>query len=104
MASNSVSELVQAVKRPRSLSESMNHPLFRKSEGDRTEERTVTLGRRNSESVAPPRRNSRGDHPKISMQRISELPEKKQKKTSRLSFMGYNLIDFNIHSIFLSCT
>ncbi|CAL8999362.1 unnamed protein product [Prunus brigantina] len=88
MASNSVSELVQAVKRPRSLSESMNHPLFRKSEGDRAEERTVTLGRRNSESVAPPRRNSRGDHPKISMQRISELPEKKQKKTSRLSFMG----------------
>lgn len=88
MASNSVSELVQAVKRPRSLSESMNHPLFRKSGGGRTEESTEALGRRNSESVAPPRRNSRGDHPKISMQRISELPEKKQKKTSRLSFMG----------------
>ncbi|VVA20817.1 PREDICTED: LOV domain-containing [Prunus dulcis] len=88
MASNSVSELVQAVKRPRSLSESMNHPLFRKSGGGRTEERTEVLARRNSESVAPPRRNSRGDHPKISMQRISELPEKKQKKTSRLSFMG----------------
>ncbi|KAL6275981.1 hypothetical protein ACE6H2_019582 [Prunus campanulata] len=88
MASNSVSELVQAVKRPRSLSESMNHPLFRKSGGGRTEERTEGLGRRNSESVAPPRRNSRGDQPKISMQRISELPEKKQKKTSRLSFMG----------------
>ncbi|PQM32622.1 hypothetical protein Pyn_32805 [Prunus yedoensis var. nudiflora] len=60
MASNSVSELVQAVKRPRSLSESMNHPLFRKSGGGRTEERTEGLGRRNSESVAPPRRNSRG--------------------------------------------
>ncbi|XP_068337356.1 phototropin-1 [Pyrus communis] len=89
MASNSVSELVQAVKRPRSLSESANRPFFRKSEGGRAEERTdQPPGRRNSESVGPPRRNSRGDHPKISMQRINELPEKKPKKTSRLSFMG----------------
>ncbi|CAN6692548.1 unnamed protein product [Malus baccata var. baccata] len=89
MASNSVSELVQAVKRPRSLSESANRPFFRKSEGGRAEERTdQPLARRNSESVGVPRRNSRGDHPKISMQRINELPEKKPKKTSRLSFMG----------------
>nr|AML78727.1 putative LOV domain-containing protein [Kerria japonica] len=87
-ASNSVTELVEAVKRPRSLSESANHPFIRKSGGGRAEERTEALGRRNSESVAPPRRNSRGDHPKISMQCIDELPEKKQKKTSRLSFMG----------------
>lgn len=92
MASNSVSELVLAVKRPRSLSELMNRPFIRKSGGGRTEERTEAAGRRNSESVAPPRRNSCGDHPKISMQCISELPEKKQKKTSRLSFMGYNFI------------
>ncbi|KAM0996435.1 hypothetical protein ACFX2C_006443 [Malus domestica] len=89
MASNSVSELVQAVKRPRSLSESANRPFFRKSEGGRAEERTdQPPARRNSESVGVPRRNSRGDHPKISMQRINELPEKKPKKTSRLSFMG----------------
>nr|AML79267.1 putative LOV domain-containing protein [Cercocarpus ledifolius] len=87
MASNSVSELVQAVKRPRSLSESMSRPLIRKSGGGRAEEGTEGLGRRNSESVAPPRRNSRGDI-KLSMQCISELPEKKQRKTSRRSFMG----------------
>nr|AML78619.1 putative LOV domain-containing protein [Dryas octopetala] len=87
MASNSVSELVQAVKRPRSLSESMNRPFIRKSGGGRAEEGTEALGRRNSESVAPPRRNSRGDI-KLSMQCISELPEKKQRKTSRRSFMG----------------
>nr|AML78657.1 putative LOV domain-containing protein [Physocarpus opulifolius] len=88
MASNSVSELVQAVKRPRSLSESTNRPFIRKSGGGRAEERAEALGRRNSESVAPPRRNSRGDQPRMSMQCISELPEKKQKKTNRLSFMG----------------
>nr|AML76685.1 putative LOV domain-containing protein [Tellima breviflora] len=103
MATSSVTELVQAVKRPRSLSESTNRPLMRKSEGGgggggggsqqdmKTE--LAGQGRRNSEnSVAPPpRRNSHGGgggYSRRSMQRINELPEKKQRKSIRLSFMG----------------
>ncbi|GMY10712.1 putative LOV domain-containing protein [Fagus crenata] len=86
-ASNSVSELVEAVKRPRALSESANRPFIRISGGGREEERAETLARRNSESVAPPRRNSMGGT-RSSMQRISEVPEKKQKKSGRRSFMG----------------
>ncbi|KAG6681622.1 hypothetical protein I3842_13G102500 [Carya illinoinensis] len=86
MASSSVSELVQAVKRPRALSESINRPL-RKSGGGKEEERIESLTRRNSESVAPPRRNSHAGT-RSSMQRISELPEKKPKKSGRRSFMG----------------
>nr|AML76398.1 putative LOV domain-containing protein [Phelline lucida] len=86
MATSSVTELVQAVKRPRALSESTNrHPFIRKSGGGSDQERAeaLAIGRRNSESMAPPpppRRNS--------MQRISELPEKKQRKPKRVSFMG----------------
>lgn len=90
MASSSVSELVQAVKRPRALSESINRP-FRKSGVGKEEERIESLVRRNSESVAPPRRNSHAGT-RSSMQRISELPEKKQKKSGRRSFMGYNFL------------
>ncbi|RVW65851.1 Phototropin-1 [Vitis vinifera] len=85
MATNSVSELVQAVKKPRSLSESSDRPFMRKSE-DGEQERPEAPGRRNSESVAPPRRNSQSGR-RASMQRISELPEKKPRKSSRLSFM-----------------
>lgn len=92
-ATSSVTELVQAVKRPRALSESANRPFIRKSGGGREEEeeRVEVLARRNSESLAPHRRNSLGG-PRISMQRISELPEKKEKKSGRRSFMGYNLL------------
>lgn len=88
-ATSSVTELVQAVKRPRALSESANRPFIRKSGGGREEEeeRVEVLARRNSESLAPHRRNSLGG-PRISMQRISELPEKKEKKSGRRSFMG----------------
>lgn len=89
MAAGSVTELVQAMKRPHSLSESINRPLIRKSEGGGEEERIGALGRRNSENVAPNRRNSLGSA-RRSMQRISEVPEKKPRKPSRLSFMGYN--------------
>jgi hypothetical protein len=89
MATSSVTELVQAVNRPRALSESTNRPLMRKSEGGGEEERKGAMGRRNSENVAPNRRNSHGGT-RNSMQRISELPEKKPRKSSRLSFMGYN--------------
>ncbi|KAJ4833984.1 Phototropin-1 [Turnera subulata] len=88
IAESSVTELVEAVKRPRSLSESTNRPLMRrKSEGGGEEERNGATGRRNSENVAPNRRNSNGGR-RSSMQRISELPEKKPRKSSRLSFMG----------------
>nr|AML78047.1 putative LOV domain-containing protein [Cercidiphyllum japonicum] len=88
MAANSVSELVQAVKKPtRALSESTNRPLMRKSEGGGEQERSEALARRNSENMAPPRRNSLGGG-RTSMQRISELPEKKQRKSGRRSFMG----------------
>nr|AML78375.1 putative LOV domain-containing protein [Griselinia racemosa] len=88
MANNSVTELVQAVKRPRALSESTNiHPLIRKSEPGNEQERSDALGRRNTENTARPRRNSHAGI-RSSMQRINELPEKKQKKTARRSFMG----------------
>nr|AML78583.1 putative LOV domain-containing protein [Passiflora caerulea] len=86
MAECSVTELVEAVKRPRSLSESTNRPLMRKSEGGTEEERKGATGRRNSENVAPTRRSSLGGR-RSSMQRINELPEKKPRKSSRLSFM-----------------
>nr|AML79534.1 putative LOV domain-containing protein [Toxicodendron radicans] len=89
-ATTSVTELVQAVRKPRSLSESTNRPLFRKSEGGSEEERSGALGsagRRNSENVPPHRRNSHGG-PRVSMQRIVEVPEKKPRNSGRLSFMG----------------
>ncbi|KAA8549531.1 hypothetical protein F0562_001451 [Nyssa sinensis] len=87
MASSSVTELVQAVKKPRALSESTNRPFTRRSEGGSEQERSEAMGRRNSENMAPPRRNSH-TATRTSMQRISELPEKKPKKTGRRSFMG----------------
>ncbi|KAB1226083.1 Phototropin-1 [Morella rubra] len=90
MATSSVSELVQAVKRPRALSESTNRP-FRKSGGGKEENRDESLARRNSESVAPPRRNSHAGT-RSTMDCISELPEKKQRKSGRRSFMGYSFL------------
>nr|AML78780.1 putative LOV domain-containing protein [Loropetalum chinense] len=88
MANNSVSELVQAVTRPRSLSESTNRPLVRKSESGAESERSeANSARRNSETIPPARRNSHAGA-RSSMQRISELPEKKPKKSGRRSFMG----------------
>nr|AML76466.1 putative LOV domain-containing protein [Cissus quadrangularis] len=86
MASCSVSELVQAVKKPRSLSESSDRPFTRKSE-DSEQEKPEAPGRRKSESVAPEKGTSQSAR-RASMQRISELPEKKPRKSSRLSFMG----------------
>lgn len=87
MATSSVNELLEAVKRPRAVSEYTNRPLMRKSEGGELEVRSEALGRRNSEDVAPPRRNSHGGS-RITMQKISELPEKNEKKSARRSFMG----------------
>nr|AML77445.1 putative LOV domain-containing protein [Portulaca pilosa] len=79
-AANSLNELVQAVKRPRALSESGNRPFRRKSGGAPENERSQSLMRRKSENVAPMRRNS--------LERLSEVPEKKPKKSGRRSFMG----------------
>ncbi|EXC33203.1 hypothetical protein L484_011180 [Morus notabilis] len=93
MATSSVNELVQAVKRPRALSEStnLNRPFIRKSGGGKEEELGTdqALARRKSESVAPPIRNSHSGTTRATMQRISEVPEKKPKKSSRRSFMGF---------------
>nr|AML77269.1 putative LOV domain-containing protein [Francoa appendiculata] len=88
MVASSVSELVLAVKRPRSLSESTNRPLFRKSGGSKEGDNDEAIVGQNWENVAPPRRNSHAG-PRTSMQRISEMPEKKIKKSSRRSFMGF---------------
>lgn len=86
MATSSVSELVLAVKEPYTLSDTTNRPsvLMRKSEGGgRPTKLEAPPGRRNSENVAPPRRISRS-----SMQQISELPEKKPRKSGLRSFIG----------------
>ncbi|PIA52889.1 hypothetical protein AQUCO_01000630v1 [Aquilegia coerulea] len=84
MATSSVSELVLAVKQPNALSDTTNRPVFRKSEGGGGPNRLQgQSGRRNSENVAHPRRNSRS-----SMNRINELPEKKPRKSGLRSFMG----------------
>ncbi|CAF2086947.1 unnamed protein product [Brassica napus] len=86
MATNSVTELVEAVKRPRALSESTHsHPFKRKSESD---ELPAKPGRRMSENVVPSGRRNSGGGRRNSMQRINENPEKKPAKSSRLSFMG----------------
>ncbi|KAG8494976.1 hypothetical protein CXB51_012701 [Gossypium anomalum] len=80
----SVTELVEAVRKPRSLSESSNNPSIRKSGVSGEEEGTRAMTRRSSESAG---RNSSGGV-RISMERISEVPEKKPRRSSRLSFMG----------------
>lgn len=99
MATSSVTELVEAVKRPRSLSESTNrHPFATESRNNSDQKITdvLSLGRRKStETMFPPppptpqRRNSHaGVRTLTTMQSIKELPEKKQKKSKRISFMG----------------
>ncbi|KAK3012470.1 hypothetical protein RJ639_007981, partial [Escallonia herrerae] len=85
MAVSSVTELVQAVKRPRALSESANRPFMRKSGGGGNNDGFEAALEKNT---VPQRRYSHAGTRTASMQRISELPEKKAKKTSRLSFMG----------------
>ena len=97
-ANTSVSELVQAVKRPRSLSESANRPFIRKStsggggENDHAADKAKAGKplRRKSESVDSSfRRKSHAGDDRTSMQRITELPEKKHTSFRRRSFMGY---------------
>nr|AML79162.1 putative LOV domain-containing protein [Urtica dioica] len=92
MATSSVNELVLAVKRPRALSESTNRPL-RKSGGNLRDDLPVmesveSANRRKSESMAVPHRRNSHAPPRASMQRISEIPDKKPKKSTRRSLMG----------------
>nr|AML79090.1 putative LOV domain-containing protein [Cassytha filiformis] len=92
MAISSVSELVMAVKQPRSHAppESLNRPLplTRKSEGG-IEDLHERSGRRFSENIAPSRRNSRLGF-RNPMKKINEIPNpgKKPRKSGMLSFMG----------------
>ncbi|KAD4385046.1 hypothetical protein E3N88_25214 [Mikania micrantha] len=98
MAANSVTELVEAVKRPRSVSESTNrHPFATDSRNNSDKEKPLDLGRRKSAETTgppqqPPSRPRRHSHPGVrtikTMQPIDELPEKKPKKSKRLSFIG----------------
>lgn len=106
-ATNSVSELVQIMKRPRALSESASRPSVRKSgfaeeekqslqeeeeeEEEEEKEKAEKILRRKSESGASIGRKSEGGN-KISMQRISEVSENKLKNSQRRSFMRYILL------------
>lgn len=95
MASNSVTELLEVMKKPRAraLSESTNRPLLRKSEGGGTEQdRQDIIGisnKLNLQNKAPARRHSHaGTRTTMQMEKINEIPDKKPKKPSRLSFIG----------------
>nr|AML76917.1 putative LOV domain-containing protein [Dillenia indica] len=88
MAASSVTELVQAVKHPTALIESTNRPLTRRSEGGGEKARSEALERQNLENRAPPPRRHSHTGTRSTMKPISELPEKKQKKSSSRSFMG----------------
>nr|AML78239.1 putative LOV domain-containing protein [Galax urceolata] len=87
MATSSVTELVQAVKRPRALSESTNRPFMRKSGGSSDHERSEPVGKRSFENTPPARRHSVACT-RTSMEKISEVPEKKPKKSARRSLMA----------------
>ncbi|KAK6926864.1 Protein kinase domain [Dillenia turbinata] len=88
MAASSVTELVEAMKQPRALIESTNRPLTRRSEGGGEKARSEALARQNLENVAPPPRRKSHTGTRSIMKPISELPEKKQRKSGRRSFMG----------------
>ncbi|KEH39401.1 putative protein kinase AGC-RSK-2 family [Medicago truncatula] len=91
-ASSSVSELLQAMKRPRALSESGQRPFIIKSGGcseeDQEIEKVEHKSRRKSDSVASFRPKSQRKS-RSSMERISELPENANKNSHRHSFMGF---------------
>lgn len=86
-ARSSVSELVLALKNPRSLSESGNSTLKRRSQDSLGVLISEVPGKRSSESGS--RRNSRTGT--SSLQKISEVPEggNKTRKSGLLSFMGF---------------
>ncbi|KAL3829153.1 hypothetical protein ACJIZ3_017955 [Penstemon smallii] len=83
MASNSVTELVEAVKKPpraRALSESTNRPLTRKSAGDQHVKFDTP--------TPPPVRRHSHSGTRTSTQKLTEIPEKPLKKPSRRSFIA----------------
>ncbi|XP_074558723.1 phototropin-1A-like [Curcuma longa] len=88
-ACSSVSDLLMAVKDPSRLSESRNYTYMRKSEGGGQPVASEVPERRKSENTTSVRRNSRGET-RISMHKISELPEAttKSRKSGLMSFMG----------------
>lgn len=92
MAAGSVTELVEAVRKPlalpraRALSESTNRPLMRKSAEGGEAANAFAIDKK-----PPARRHSHaGTRRTSSMQCISELPEQKKPKkpNRRLSFMA----------------
>jgi hypothetical protein len=87
-ARSSVSELLLALKNPRSLSESGNSTFKRKSQESEGMPSTQVPGKRSSESGS--RRNSRSGM-RSSLHKISEVPEggNKTRKSGLRSFMGY---------------
>ncbi|XP_042509982.1 phototropin-1 isoform X2 [Macadamia integrifolia] len=96
MAVSSVTELVDAVKQPRRLSISITTnrvPLTRKSEDGGGRARRNSEDGANTAMVAPPRRHSHSGGSikprRSSMERISETPETKPKRSVRRSFMGF---------------
>ncbi|KAK7262390.1 hypothetical protein RJT34_29962 [Clitoria ternatea] len=89
-ANSAVTELVQAVRRPRALSESAGRPFIRKSADALDLEKTQNPSRRKSETFTSFRRKSHSGE-KSTMQKITELPEneKKPKNSRRRSFIGF---------------
>nr|AML77331.1 putative LOV domain-containing protein [Flaveria trinervia] len=97
-SSSLVTELVEAIKRPRSLSESTyGHPFATvpKYYSNQDKPDNLSSSRRKSAETTyprplpPQRRNSHaGVRTITTMQPIDELQEKKQKKSKRLSFIG----------------
>ncbi|CAM0152363.1 unnamed protein product [Urochloa decumbens] len=87
-ARSSVSELLLALKNPRSLSESRNSTLKRKSQDSEGVFLTQVSGKRSSESGS--RRNSHSGM-RSSLQKISEVPEggNKSRKSGLRSFIGF---------------
>jgi hypothetical protein len=87
-ARSSVSELLLALKNPRSLSESRNSTFKRKSQESEGMPSTQVPGKRSSESGS--RRNSRSGM-RSSLHKINEVPEggNKTRKSGLRSFMGY---------------
>ncbi|RAL46120.1 hypothetical protein DM860_006274 [Cuscuta australis] len=93
-ATSTVVDLVEAVKKPsraRALSESTNRrPFIRKSAGGSEKERSAAIQYNGSSNYnAPPaRRHSHaGTRSSLKMDKISEVPEKKPKKSGGPSFM-----------------
>ncbi|MCD7455122.1 Phototropin-1 [Datura stramonium] len=103
MASSSVSELLEVIKKPsrgRAVSESTNNRptgfmTMRKSEGGGEQDRQdigISTHKLNLVNKAPARRHShagtRTTTTTMQMEKINEVPEKKPKKSARRSFMG----------------